>query len=124
MQYDPNRGYPPPNYGPGPQPYPQQPPVYPNYQHLRPHRGGMILTLGILSIVLCQLLGPFAWSMGSSDLNAMDRGEMDPMGRGTTQAGKITGIIGTIFLIISLLIIVLQFVLGVAILGAAASSTP
>ena len=33
--------------------------------------------------------------MGNTDLKAMDAGEMDPEGRGLTQAGKIIGIIAT-----------------------------
>jgi hypothetical protein len=34
--------------------------------------------------------------MGSTDLAAMRRGEMDRSGEGTTRAGMIVGIIGTI----------------------------
>lgn len=59
----------------------------------RPHRGVLILVLGILGIVLCMPLGIAAWVMGNGDLAAMGRGEMDPDGRGMTQAGKICGII-------------------------------
>jgi predicted Zn finger-like uncharacterized protein len=66
-----------------------------------PHRGTLILVLGIVSIVLRgALIGGFlglpAWIMGKRDLGKMDRGEMDPAGRGNTQAGYICGIIGTI----------------------------
>jgi hypothetical protein len=65
----------------------------------RPHRGGLILTLGILGLVfsLCPLpgwvLGGCAMSMGNSDLYEMAKGRMDREGRGTTQAGRILGII-------------------------------
>jgi hypothetical protein len=62
-----------------------------------PHRGTMVLTLGILGIVLVPIIfGPMAWSMGSSDLAKMDAGAMDPEGRQATNAGRICGIIGTI----------------------------
>jgi predicted Zn finger-like uncharacterized protein len=64
-----------------------------------PHRGTLILVLGIISIVIYALglpLGLPAWIMGRGDLRKMDRGEMDPAGRSTTQAGYICGIIGTI----------------------------
>ena len=64
-----------------------------------PHRGTLILVLGIVSIVISGLglfLGLPAWIMGKRDLAKMDRGEMDPSGRGTTQAGFVSGIIGTI----------------------------
>ena len=64
--------------------------------HVEPHRGGTILVLGILSLVICGLLGPIAWIMGSIDLAKMRRGEMDNSGYGITQAGWILGIIGTI----------------------------
>jgi len=64
-----------------------------------PERGGLILTLGILSIVipfLGPILGICAWVMGIRDMNKMRSGQMDPRGLGTTQAGLICGIVGTI----------------------------
>jgi hypothetical protein len=66
----------------------------------KPHQGNTILTLGILSIVCCAIMGPIAWIMGQSDLKEIDRGAMDPSGRGTTQAGMILGIIGTVLLVL------------------------
>jgi predicted Zn finger-like uncharacterized protein len=65
-----------------------------------PHRGTMVLVLGILSIVIGVIglfLGIAAWVMGSTDLKKMNRREMDPEGRGITQAGWICGIIGTVW---------------------------
>jgi predicted Zn finger-like uncharacterized protein len=69
------------------------------------HRGAMVLTLGILSLVVCplQLLGPVAWVMGNNDLAAMRAGRMDRSGEGITQAGRICGIIGTVMLALSCL---------------------
>jgi hypothetical protein len=61
--------------------------------NLRPHRATMILIFGIIGIVMCFPLGIAAWVMGNNDLKAMARGEMDPSGQGTTQAGKVCGII-------------------------------
>ena len=62
-----------------------------------PHRGGLILTFGILALLMCGLIfGPLAWFMGSKDLKEMDAGRMDPEGRGLTQAGRIIGIISFI----------------------------
>jgi predicted Zn finger-like uncharacterized protein len=70
-----------------------------------PHRGVLILVLGIISIVLagfvwCSViglpLGIAAWVMGQADLRKIRNGSMDPEGEGLTQAGKICGIIGTI----------------------------
>src|SRR5437879_4667466 len=62
---------------------------------LQPHHGTLILILGILSIVLCGFLGPVAWIMGSNDLKEIRAGRMDPEGEGTTNGGRICGIIGT-----------------------------
>ena len=62
---------------------------------LQPSRGTLILVLGILSIVLCGFLGPVAWIMGSNDLKEIRAGRMDPEGEGTTNGGRICGIIGT-----------------------------
>jgi len=86
-----------------------------------PHRGALVLVLGILSIVLCQLLGPFAWIMGKGDLAKMDAGQMDAEGRGLTQAGKICGMIGTILLCLSVVLTLLYIIIVVVILGAAAA---
>src|SRR5947209_5672693 len=68
---------------------------------LVPHRGGLILTLGILSLVICGFLGPFAWVMGNNDLAEMRAGRMNREGEGLTQAGRICGIIATVLLLIS-----------------------
>jgi predicted Zn finger-like uncharacterized protein len=65
-----------------------------------PHRATLVLVLGIISLVVGFVgffTGLAAWIMGSADLKKMDAGEMDPSGKGTTQAGKVCGIIGTIF---------------------------
>jgi len=67
--------------------------VGPVQQQLRPHRGTLILVLGILGLVCCLICGIIAWILGSTDLKEMDAGRMDPAGRGLTQAGKICGII-------------------------------
>ncbi|MDE0889933.1 MAG: DUF4190 domain-containing protein [Phycisphaerales bacterium] len=63
---------------------------------MKPDRGSLILVLGILSLVVCAPLGIAAFIMGRSDLREIDAGERDPQGRGTTQAGYVCGIIGSI----------------------------
>jgi hypothetical protein len=80
---------------------------------MQPHRGVLILVLGILGLLLCQLLGPVAWVLGKGDLRAMDAGQMDPEGRGLTQAGYILGIVATAFMALSLLVFLAIFVLGI-----------
>jgi hypothetical protein len=76
----------------------------PRRRYGRPHRGGAILTLGILSLVICAPLGIFAWVMGSNDLTEMKRGQMDRSGEGLTQAGRILGIIACVFMILGCVI--------------------
>jgi predicted Zn finger-like uncharacterized protein len=97
-----------------------------------PHRGSLVLTFGIISVVLAPLsaccgvfgvafcglslgLGIPAWVMGRRDLNKMSRGEMDPEGRGLTQGGMICGIIGTCLAILMMVIlaIIIVFYIGV-----------
>ncbi len=73
-------------------------------QPLRPHRGGVVLALGILGIVVCFICGIVAWVMGNNDLREMAAGTMDPAGRGLTQAGKICGMIGVILAIVGIFI--------------------
>ena len=61
-----------------------------------PHRGTLVLTLGILGLVILPFIfAPLAWIMGSTDLRKMDEGTMDSSGREVTRAGRICGIIGT-----------------------------
>jgi hypothetical protein len=81
---------------------------------MKPHRGTLILVLGILGLVVCAPLAIAAWVMGSGDLKEMDAGTMDPSGRGITNAGKICGIIGTILLVLGLLIFAAAFIFGFA----------
>lgn len=67
----------------------------------KPHNGATILTLGILSLVLCgPILGPIAWIMGNNDLAQIRAGQMDPSGEGITQAGRICGMIASILAIV------------------------
>lgn len=84
---------------------------------MKPHRGTLILVLGILGLVLCAPLGIVAWIMGKGDLREMDAGAMDPTGRSLTNAGKICGLIATILMIVGVVIFLGLFVLG---LGGAA----
>jgi hypothetical protein len=86
-----------------------------------PHRGVLILVFGILSIVVCQFLGPVAWIMGNSDLKEIRAGNMDPEGEGLTQAGRIIGMIATILLIAQCLFVCV--LVGLGVLGAIAENS-
>ena len=80
-----------------------------------PHRGGVILTLGILGLVTCcGFLGIPAWIMGAADLKEIRAGRMDPSGHGLTQAGMILGIIASVLLVISLPMFLLCCMGGIA----------
>lgn len=78
--------------------------------------------LGIIGIVLCQLLGPIAWVMGNNELAAIDAGRRAPENRGTANAGRILGIIGTVLLALSILAIIF-LVVGVFSLSVFESTT-
>jgi hypothetical protein len=68
------------------------------------------LVLGILGIVFCPLAAPVAWAIGREAEQQIDAsgGALD--GRGLATAGKITGIIGAVMLVLYVLAFVLFFV--------------
>jgi hypothetical protein len=60
--------------------------------------------MGILGLIICGILAPFAWVMGNKELAAIDSGLRSPENRSTANAGRILGIIGTVLLGIGLVI--------------------
>ena len=70
---------------------------------MRAHRGPLILTLGVLSVVLSciplagWILGAMSMTMGSRDDRLMEERWMERSGRGMTKAGQICGIFGVFF---------------------------
>ncbi len=79
---------------------------------MRPHRGAVILTLGILGLCVCSLLGVGAWQMGNEDLRQMKYGRMDPSGWDLTSAGRILGMVATGILSLQLIIMFLFLMVG------------
>ena len=73
---------------------------------MKPHRGTNILVFGILGLLLCQIFGIAAWTMGNNDLREMDAGFMDPAGKDLTNAGRILGMVATGILVLQLVIII------------------
>ena len=73
----------------------KQPPMLP----MRAHRGPLILVLGLVGMICCctvplgVVTGVIALVLGAQDLRAMERGQMDPQGRGMVIAGMIFGAI-------------------------------
>lgn len=80
----------------------------------RPHRGGLILTFGIIGILCCMPFGIAAWVMGASDLSEIRAGRMDPSGEGTTRIGMILGIVSVGLAILWVLINIGLFAVGAA----------
>ena len=71
-----------------------------------------VLVLGILSLVVCQILGPITWVMGNNELAGIDAGRRPPQNRGTAQAGRILGIISTVLMIIGVVFLFLFLIIG------------
>jgi len=80
---------------------------------MKPHRGTLVLVLGILGLIICQPVGIAAWLMGNADLKEINAGTMDPEGKTLTQIGKILGIIATVLLALGIVFFILMMVLGV-----------
>jgi uncharacterized membrane protein YidH (DUF202 family) len=93
----------------------QLPPTtgYPGQPGLQPHRGTVILVLGILGLVVCVICGIIAWVMGNTDMREMREGRMDPSGMGLTNAGRICGMISVILLIVGIVLGVLLAIGGI-----------
>jgi predicted Zn finger-like uncharacterized protein len=78
---------------------PRVPRPYFGRRDAEPHRGGLVMALGIIGVVglVCPpvgtIFGIIAWALGRSDLGKMRRGDMDPEGEGLTQAGWVCGIV-------------------------------
>jgi hypothetical protein len=91
---------------------------------MKPHRGTVVLVLGILSLVICGIiLGPIAWIMGNSDLKEMREGRMDPSGESNTKAGRMCGMIGTGLNLVGLCICTPVWLLLVGTMGRNANQT-
>lgn len=80
---------------------------------LKAHRGGVVLALGILGLVVCFICGIIAWVMGNKDLQEMETGLMDPAGRGLTQAGRICGMVSVGLAVLGVLIFLIVTVISV-----------
>ncbi len=63
------------------------------------------LVLGILGLLACQLLGPFAWYLGNQELRAIREGRSPRAGEALAMAGKVMGIIGTVLMVVVLVVI-------------------
>jgi uncharacterized membrane protein YjgN (DUF898 family) len=73
-------------------------------------RATTALVLGILAVVLCGLIGPFAWSIGRSTLAEIDASGGRWGGRGQAQAGYVLGIVATVLLLVPLAFVAMAMV--------------
>jgi uncharacterized membrane protein YjgN (DUF898 family) len=92
------------------------PPPPPGQQPMPPQdhpRATLSLVLGILGILVCGIIAPFAWSIGKRTLAEIDESGGRLGGRGMAQVGYVLGLVGTILLVIGVLVIVVLVVAGV-----------
>jgi hypothetical protein len=80
-----------------------------------PHRGTLILILGICSWAVCGLCGPVAWFLGNQDMQEIRAGRMDPEGESMTQVGRYLGMAITLLTVFSMLIGCVIFAIVVAV---------
>ena len=77
----------------------QQPPPFSYGRPQQDHpQATTILILGICGLVLCQILGPFAWSMGNKALREVDASQGQLGGRDMVNIGRILGIVATVLM--------------------------
>jgi hypothetical protein len=102
------QGYPPPYpaYQPGYQPYGPQQQDHP--------QATLAMILGIVGVVVCGLTAPFALVIGRRAMNEIDASGGTLGGRGMAQAGFILGIIGSVFLVLGLLYLIVVVIVAVA----------
>ena len=62
-----------------------------------------MLVLGILGLACCGLLSPVAWVMGNGAISEIDATPGIYSNRSIVNAGRICGIVGTVFLVVGIL---------------------
>lgn len=106
----------------------QQPPTvfpagYPPYQPPPPDhpQATTTLVLGIVGLVVCGVVAPFAWVMGNRVVREIDESQGRLGGRSNAAAGRVLGLVGTALLALGLLAGV--FVLLLVVFGGVVAST-
>jgi uncharacterized membrane protein YjgN (DUF898 family) len=94
MTQQPPPGYGPPGYGGYPPPAPSHP------------QATTVLVLGILGILVCGLVGPFAWAIGNSTVREIDAAGGRWGGRTEANVGRVLGIVATALLALSVVLVV------------------
>jgi len=89
-------------------------PYAPVSGYVAPHRGGLVLVLGLLGCFTCPFFSLVAWVMGSHDLREMRAGRMDRSGESPTMAGMILGMILSLLWIISAMLALAVILIAMA----------
>jgi hypothetical protein len=81
--------------------------MYGGYEH---PDGTTVLILGVLSLVMCQVLGPVAWIMGNRAIAEIDGNPSAYTNRGSVQAGRICGIISSCLIIAAVVVVAIVLI--------------
>jgi hypothetical protein len=110
--------YPPPSYA-------QPPYAPPGYGYAPPDhpKANTSLVLGILGLVACGILAPFAWSIGKKTVSEIDASQGRLGGRTQAQVGYILGIVGSAVLIAGVAFFVVSVVFFLVFAIGTASTT-
>ncbi|MDY7102820.1 MAG: hypothetical protein S0880_16690 [Actinomycetota bacterium] len=108
-------GPPPPSWSAGPGGGPPPPSGWSTAGYTEASQATLALVLGILGIVACGLASPFAWWIGQAEVRGIDEGRRPPENRGTGNAGRVLGIVGTALIGLSLLAVIIVAIVLVAV---------
>lgn len=86
-------------------------------------RATAALVLGILSVLGLSVFGPLAWFYGAKAMRDIDREPGRWQGRGQAKAGLVMGVIGTGFLLLGTIVLML-IVTGIAVINGYDSGYP
>lgn len=75
-------------------------------------RALLALVLGIVGVAVCQLVAPFAWSIGKRAVSDIDASGGSLGGRGPAQTGYVLGVVGTVMLVVATTLFVVLLYLG------------
>lgn len=76
-----------------------------------------VLVLGIVGLFV-NLVAPVAWWLGNDEIKAIDAGKRAPENRSVANAGRVLGIIGTVFLVIGFFVLLVFVIVGLIVVVA------
>ena len=63
-------------------------------------------------------MAPVAWWLGNDEIKAIDAGKRAPENRSVANAGRVLGIIGTVFLVIGFFVLLVFVIVGLIVVVA------